>query len=582
MRADFLLDYDVITVEREHRLYLMARLIAGSPPETTDRRALNLSLVVDRSGSMAGNKIDYTRQAAQLLVQNMGHDDTLSIVLYNESVETLLPPQKVQHKDLINQRIQQIKAGGTTNLSAGWLEGFSHVDDNMHPEHLNRVILMSDGLANRGITAQERLVEIAANKFDGGISTTTMGLGEDFNEDLMMAISDSGGGAFYFIESPEVAPAIFQEELKGLLSVIGQNLTITVEATDHVAGVRQLNAYPEEKRDKGAAFRLGDIFGDEIKTIMLELHIPALKNMGQIEIAKLHFEYDELRDGFSERQTMTQSVVVNVAEGVPELEGGKVNVEVKRSVLLLKAAEARRKAIQLADQGKYKEASAMLREAAEDIFKSGIEDTALEEERGALLSQAKDMEHGADFYHSYSRKSMSTQAYFTERGVHESTQALRFREEKRKNETVSNVGNVGNIDNANVVAGTSNLTDPGANTVEKTGYFEKPVPAEPPAPPTNSAPSGTPPTQVRWGEKVFPLDRDLLRIGRAPQNEIAVNAPGVSRFHAQIKREGSNWVLEDLDSTNGTHLGGRVIEKPVTVHSGDVVYFCDQRIIFEA
>ncbi|MEO0565304.1 MAG: VWA domain-containing protein, partial [Chloroflexota bacterium] len=98
MQADFLLDYDMITVERDHKLYLMARLIGGEAQESAERRRLNISLVLDRSGSMAGNKIDYTRQAAQLLSQNMSSTDIFSIVLYNETVETLLPPQQVQHK----------------------------------------------------------------------------------------------------------------------------------------------------------------------------------------------------------------------------------------------------------------------------------------------------------------------------------------------------------------------------------------------------------------------------------------------------------------------------------------------------
>jgi len=570
MRADFLLDYDVITVERDHKLYLMARLFAGPAPETTIRRPLNLSLVIDRSGSMAGNKIDFTRQAAQLLVQNMGNDDLFSIVLYNEAVETLLPPQHVQHKDMIAQRISQIKAGGTTNLSGGWLEGVKHVTENLSSETVNRTILMSDGLANRGITAQERLVEIARQKKDAGVSTTTMGLGEDFNEDLMMAIADAGGGAFYFIESPEVTPSIFQEELKGLLSVIGQNLVISVEPSVHVTDFHQLNAFPEEARTNGTAYRMGDIFGDEVKTLMLELSIPALRDIGEIEIATLHFEYDELRDGKSERQRMSKAVTINVSS--ESLGDREMNEEVRRSVLLLRAAEARREAIRLADQGRYDEAARTLRDAAEDIRLSNIENQALAEERRALVEQAKDMERGADYYKSYSRKSMSTQAYFTGRGVHESTQALRLREQMRKSAGTSSTGEE---------------TTPEGNdaSARKTGFFENPLPPDaiPPPPPSNNIARNTnkPPNQMRWGDQIYPLDKDLIRIGRAPQNEIIMNTTGISRFHAQVKRDGDDWILEDLGSTNGTHVAGRSIDSPHTLRSGDTVYFCDQRVIFE-
>jgi Ca-activated chloride channel homolog len=562
MQADFLLDYDVVTLKRDQKLYLMARLFAGPAPENFTRRPLNLSLSLDRSGSMAGNKIDYTRQAAQLLVQNMGPDDTFSIVLYNESIETLLPPQHVQHKDMINQRIGQIKAGGTTNLSAGLLESANHVNANLKPEQVNRVIIMSDGLANRGVTATPRLVQIAAQKYAEGISITTMGLGEDFNEDLLMAIADAGGGAFYFIESPEVTPSIFQEELKGLLKVVGQNLVITVGKTPHVIKYQQLNAFPEEERSTGTAYRMGDILGDEIKTLLVELDVAALQDEGEITIVHLHFEYDELRNGIPVRQQMKREVRVNVSETAIENAGS--NAEVQQSVLLLQAAQARRDAVRLADQGRYDDASALLNTAAQQIEAAALDDGALNEEKSALRQQARDMQKGSEYYQSYSRKSMATQAYFTGRGVHESTQALRLREEKRNQSNPAS-------------SGPQSAPPPPPDGVRKTGYFERPVPSEA-LPPTRSQ---EPPNRMRWGDKVFPLEGDLLRIGRAPQNEIVLRAAGISRFHAQIQRQESEWVLEDLDSTNGTHYGGRALEAPHKLRGGDIVYFCDQRVVFE-
>ena len=149
MKADFALDYDVLTVERPQKLYLMARLVSNATPANHSRRPLNISLVLDRSGSMAGNKLDYTRQAAQFLVQHLGENDTLSIVLYNEQVTTLIPPDSVAQKDAISQRLNQIKASGMTNLSGGWLEGCKWVEEGLSQDQMNRVILMTDDLPNR-------------------------------------------------------------------------------------------------------------------------------------------------------------------------------------------------------------------------------------------------------------------------------------------------------------------------------------------------------------------------------------------------------------------------------------------------
>lgn len=529
MQADFALDYDVLTLEQPQKLYLMARFASGPAPSDRNRRPLNLSLVIDRSGSMAGDKLAYTRQASQFLVQNLGADDTLSIVLYNDRVETLLAPEKVQRKDFINQQIATAKAGGTTNLSSGWLQGCTLVADNLSPEHINRVILMSDGLANRGVTQTDRLVALAKQKLGEGVSTTAMGLGRDFNEDLLMAMASAGGGAYYFIESPEVAPIIFQEELQGLLNVMGQNLTISIVPGEDVAEVEQLNAYPTDRNLDRIVYRLGDVFGDEVKMLLLALTIPALAELGERQIATLRFEYDELTDNGSQHHQLDFPVRVNVAESKPEL----ANPEVEQSRLLLLAAQARQNAVKSADYGDYANASQALRRAVTEIDNASIHDARLTEERKALLRQAEEFDQGAESYNEYSRKMMSTQAYYTMTSRHEDTMSLRLREEGR-------------------------IPDQHSKPVSGDGL----------------------PTHVTWNGKTFELVGDLIRLGRSHHNEIVISAKGVSRFHCQISRKDNRLLLEDLDSTNGTVVDGTTIIQPHELHVGDVVYLCDEKLIF--
>lgn len=546
MRANFALDYDVLSVAQAQKLYLMAYLSAGPAPQDRQRRPLNLSLVIDRSGSMAGEKIDYTRQAAQLLVQNLGVRDILSIVLYNDTVETLLMPEYVQRKDIINQKISNIKPGGTTNLSGGWLEGCNLVAQNLSKESLNRVILMSDGLANRGVTSRDQLIALAQQKFGEGISTTTMGLGTDFNEDLMMEIASAGGGAFYFIESPEAAPLIFQEELRGLLSVVGQNLVIKVDRTEYVTKVTQLNAYPTHAEGTHISYRLGDVFGDEVKALLLELDVPAINDIGQRQIATLYFDYDELSNQGAQHRTWEMPVVVNIKPSADTLL--PANAEVTRSVMLLKAAQARRSAVESADHGQYQEASQMLRSVINQIDASGLStDDQVVEERDALEKQAGEMEKGASRYDEYSRKTMSTQAFYTMTSRHDETMVLRGREQQRQ------VGHV-----------------PDAPT-EQSDIV--------PSPPTARKP-GVLPTHVRWQGNVYPLKGDIIRIGRSNHNEIVIGAKGVSRFHCQVKRGKEGLLLEDVGSTNGTVVNGVNLIAAHTLSVGDEVRLCDERLIF--
>ncbi len=552
MRAEFLLDYDVLTVERAQKLYLMARFVGGDAPADHRRRPLNLSLVIDRSGSMAGEKMDYTRQAAQFLVQHLSSQDRFSLVLYNDKVETLVAAELVTNKDRIAQQIQQIRVGGTTNLSGGWLQGCQHVASYASAESLNRVIVMTDGLANRGVTDTNQLVTLARQKYEEGVPTTTMGLGSDFNEDLLVAMANAGGGAFYFIESPEVAPAIFEEELSGLLALVGQNLTITLTPTHLVTSVKQLNAYPMQNDGRRVSFRLGDVFAQDVKQLLLELDIPSLAELGEQQVAVLRFEYDAIEGDTTEHHSHEMPVMVKVAP-LGELPVPP-DAAVAQSVLLLKAAQARQEAVHAADRGDYDGASRLLRTVAMDIEASPVRTDQLNEERDALLAQAELLAHGAQAYDQYSRKTMYTQSYYTMTSRHTDTMQLRGRERERQSQKMH----------------TQELS---------------PTPNQPPQPQASEnenvpyQPNVTP-NQVLWRGRAYALVGDIVRIGRSRHNELVIDEKGVSRFHAQIRREPDGWYIEDLGSTNGTTVGGAKLKAPYRVSVGDVVYVCDEKLTF--
>jgi len=448
-------------------------------------------------------------------------------------------PGPVANKDAIAQQIEAIRVRGTTNLSGGWLEGCMHVRVNRNDDFLNRVILMSDGLANRGITDVAQLVALAQQRRGEGVSTTTMGLGNDFNEDLLMEMANAGGGAFYFIESPEVAPDIFKEELRGLLRIVGQNLMISVRPGQHVTHVRQLNAYQTQDEGPFTTFRLGDVFGSEVKTLLLELRIPALSEIGETQVATLRFSYDEILADRTEHREKQVAVMVNVQPAnQPKPLRDHVVAE---QVLLLKAANARRQAVHDADRGRYREASDHLRTVAQAIAEADIENPTLDEERESLLRQASDIERGGSSYNQYSRKTMATQAFYTMTDRHSDTVMLRLREIQRES---------------------------GA------------LPADDAAPQPVERVAGEPPTHVRIGQRTIPLDRDLLRLGRAAQNEIVISEKGVSRFHGQLTRQNGQIILEDLGSTNGTLIDGQRVLEPRALSVGDIVFLCNTPLVF--
>ncbi len=520
MEADYVLDYDVLSMAREHRLYLMARIQAGPPPDAASRRPLNLSVVLDRSSSMAGDKIEYVKKAAQFLVQRLSGRDCFSLVTYNEAVSVDSPPGPVLHKDAVNHAIQAIRPSGTTNLSGGWLKGCQLVEQNAAEGQINRVLLLTDGLANEGVTDPARLAAMARQKREEGVTTTTMGVGLGFNEDLLTRLASEGGGAFYYIDNPDQAPRIFTEELADLMSVVGQNLTITLTLSPDVKMVTQLNAYPADVRGREIVFHLGDMYGDEIKRLLLELAIPALRTLGQVEVARLRFDYDELGQERVAHRTMDLPILVNVA---PEeaFAGQAPNAEVVRSALLLRAARAREEAVRYADLGDFDGASQVLTQAADAIWAADLDDEELEAEHNMLREEAIDMEMGAQRYDTHTRKISTTRAYY---GAHDRDQS---------------------------------------ETTAMHGRLKSSRPA--------LERHGPPPTQLTWKRESRDLDGAGLSLGRAADNDIVIPEDTVSSYHCQLVREGDDWILEDLNSTNGTFANGGRVKGRFRLSVGDVL-----------
>lgn len=523
MQTDYVLDYDVISVAREQRLFMMARIQGKPAPASFQRRSLNLSVVLDRSGSMGGDKISYVCKAAQFLVDHLGSSDKLSVVAYDDRIEVVIPPGAPVMKDSIKQAIEKLTARGSTNLSGGWLQGCQFVAEGQQDGHVNRVLLLTDGLANQGITDPTRLITLARQKYEEGISTTTMGVGMDFNEDLLVRMASEGGGAFYFIDNPDQAPSIFSEELKDLLSVVGQNLTVTLIPLNGVQMVRQLNTYPKSEQNGNSIFRLGDLFADELKALVLELTIPGIETMGSIEVARLRFEYDEFDEDRVEHIVDEMPVIVNAVPALDDELRAPPHADVQRRVLLLRAARARDTALEHADRGEFEEASQVLTGVADDIEASGVADGELQAEHDMLREAAVDMALGDQRYDSHTRKTHSTQSFIS------STRSARFFDLK---------------------LGSHQRLKESRESLERHG-------------PT--------PSRIRWQNNQLLLTADRITIGRAAENDIVLDDDMVSKHHCQIVRQNGDFILQDLNSANGTFANGGVVRGNHRLSAGDVV-----------
>src|SRR5262249_18000281 len=152
----------------------------------------------------------------------------LSVLAYDDNVWTVVEPEPVRDKGSIRQRIRKVTAAGATNLSAGWLKGCEYVLARRSGAMINRVLLLTDGLANKGVTKSDVLIKTAREKAEAGVVTTTLGFGSNFDEDLLIGMARAAGGNFYFIQTPDDAASVFEIEAESLAVVAAQNLAVTL------------------------------------------------------------------------------------------------------------------------------------------------------------------------------------------------------------------------------------------------------------------------------------------------------------------------------------------------------------------
>lgn len=252
---------------------LLLKVTAAEDTVRTTRLPLNLALVIDRSGSMEGEKLEYVKKACELVIDNLDAQDRLSIVTYDSDVYMLRGSDAgALDKENAKNIVRQISSGSMTNLSGGMLKGFGEALKNRSDGYVHRVMLLSDGLANVGITDVGQLQHMVREKFQkDGIALSTFGVGADFNEDLMTALAEHGRGNYWFIDTPDKIPAIFQQELNGLLAVVAQNATITVDFPQDRFTVTQVFGAEHSSSDGRVTFQLNDLYSGEERNMLLVL-----------------------------------------------------------------------------------------------------------------------------------------------------------------------------------------------------------------------------------------------------------------------------------------------------------------------
>lgn len=431
MNLTTMLDYSLVTQAKEQELKLLIRLKAplGSARK---RKPLNLGVVIDRSGSMGGDKIENVKRALKTLITHLGAEDYLTLVQFDDDVEVLLEPSPVKDKDALKAMVEKIGVGGSTNLSGGWLEGIKQIGKKAGPGYINRCLLLTDGQANVGIADPRQLAALGGDARQKlNIVTTTLGFGEGFNEDLLTAIAKESGGAFYFVENADQAPAIFNEELQGLLKLVAQNISVTLEPEAPVKMIAQWTDYPAVQKPTSLTLSMGDAYAEEEKNLLVSMLIPGLPAMGPAMVATVRVEFAEIGETGLTARVITQEVRVNVTDD-KTAGASSPDVQVSQQYGLQFAAKARKEAIAEADGGDYEKAQKTLRKAMKTI-------ATLPDPDGMLKEEVKDLEEHTQTLdrenYTRTRKVMSETMYSLSTADYSRNRAARERRQQASEAT---------------------------------------------------------------------------------------------------------------------------------------------------
>jgi len=400
-------DRDVLRRGSPQEMVIKIDLSAIAAKQKSRRTPLNLAVVLDRSGSMTGAKIEKAKQAAIQVVDRLAADDVFSLIVYSDSSEVLVPAQRVEDKSALKRRISRIEPGGSTALYSGVKTGAAQIEEYISARRINRVMLLSDGLANIGPSSTRDLRGLGHDLARKGIAVTTIGVGDDYNEDLMAGLAEASDANYYYVKDTEKLPEIFAKELGELMTVAAREIIIEITCPEGVKPIGFV-ARSETFENRKATVKLSQFTSGQNRFLFFR----CLVNNEHPEIARVKVRYVDELDGGSE-----QSVggVVNVRfTDDAKVAAKSVNAEILAENELLRTANAKDEALVDADAGNYAVAARKLAVQA-DALKAQYRNaspsvrTRISDEADNLLFRSKELQEGK--YDSSSRKAIQSESY---------------------------------------------------------------------------------------------------------------------------------------------------------------------------
>ncbi|KAK2957910.1 putative von Willebrand factor type A domain protein [Blattamonas nauphoetae] len=400
---DIVVRKSTYAVSPSQRLQMQVQIVLKAPKVTqTVRTPVSICMIIDKSGSMSSvGKLDYAKQAAIDLVNQLTPTDKLGIVVYDSQVSTLCPLMNVKNKKDFIKKINTISPGSCTNLSGGLQAGIELLNTSA-AEGTKRIFLLSDGQANEGIQSNEGVAAIAGRYRSMGIAVSSIGLGSDYNENMMKAIAESGGGQYYYVQESKVLPGIFAAELNLTMNIVTYKTRMWFEMNrctfNHripgyttVVGPAQTASLPPQMLGLLGGSKtqiepkMGDIGSEEERKVLLMFDLQTENETDSADLGTVHLSFSRTSEGGVEEQISAINVVVTGdLNRQDELNSNSVNSRMIEAVLAAKieveSNEAREKAMREIEAGRATEAQNILlqQKSMNRAFASGMKSKKME------------------------------------------------------------------------------------------------------------------------------------------------------------------------------------------------------------
>ena len=356
-----ILDLDMVALESDDRVTLMLDLTAPINEASKDRPGQAVQIVLDRSGSMEGGPLESAKESILKLIDRLAPQDSFGLVAFDDTALVIAPIRTMADHDMpaLRRAVREMHTGGSTDISAGYLLGLREL--NRTPAvGGSTLLLISDGHANAGEQDPKFFADVAATNAQAKVTTSSIGLGNGYDEKILEALAQGGGGAHRFASTIDEAIGAIAAEVEDLLDKAIVNtvlrLTPTVGLTRQPQ-IEVLQRLPHWKDGDTYVVQLGDLYAGENRRFMIDIEVPGIKALGLCQIAEITIEYLNLSD--RQEISVTTPVNVNVVPG-DQAAGRIANPVIRAERLIIAAQSEKATAIEELRSGNSKDASARL------------------------------------------------------------------------------------------------------------------------------------------------------------------------------------------------------------------------------